>query len=79
VSGLLFVTVAGEDGEARILGEAGIGDGDIAENENGAARGFEAASVEAIGAKTSPWGVMRLLLCIRHDTKDNALSRRDGC
>jgi hypothetical protein len=50
-SGFLLVAVAGDDGEAGILGEAGISDGEIAENENGAARGFDAASVEAMGAE----------------------------
>jgi len=44
-SGLLLVTVAGEDGEARILGEAGIGEGEIAEDEDGAAPGFDPAGV----------------------------------
>jgi hypothetical protein len=50
-SGLLFVTVAGEDGEAGIFGETGIGEREIAKDEDGAARGFEEASVEAIGAE----------------------------
>jgi len=53
VSGLLFVTVAGEDGEARILGEAGIGD-EILQRMKTEPRAIRAASVEAIGAKTSP-------------------------
>jgi hypothetical protein len=51
VSGLLFVTVAGEDGKAGILEEAGIGEGEIAKDEDGAARGFDAAGVKAIGAE----------------------------
>jgi hypothetical protein len=50
-SGFLLITVAGEHGETRILGEAGIGEREITEYENGAARGFEAAGVEAIGAQ----------------------------
>src|SRR5260370_37412139 len=51
-SGLLFVTVAGEDGEAGIFGETGIGEREIAKDEDGSARGFEEASVEAIGAES---------------------------
>src|SRR5229473_1678659 len=50
-SGLLFVTVTGENWEAGIFGETGIGEREIAEDEDGAARGFEEASVEAIGAE----------------------------
>src|SRR5229473_4674097 len=50
-SGLLFVTITGENGEAGIFGETGIGEREIAEDEDGAARGFEEASVEAIGAE----------------------------
>ncbi len=47
-SGFLFVAVAGKDGEAGVLGEAGIGLGEIAENENRAAWGFEPAGMKTI-------------------------------
>jgi len=42
---------AGEDGEAGILWKAGIGEGKFAEKKEGAAGGFDAARVKAIGAE----------------------------
>jgi len=53
VSGLLFIAVASQDREARILGETGIGERKIAEEEDGTARGFQLAGVEAIGAEAA--------------------------
>jgi hypothetical protein len=52
-SGLLFVTVARENGEAGILGEAGIGEGEIAQDEDGAVGRFDAARMKAIGTEAS--------------------------
>jgi hypothetical protein len=45
------VAEAGEHGEAGIFGEERVGDGEIAEEEDGVAVGFDAAGVEAIGAE----------------------------
>jgi hypothetical protein len=72
VSGLLCVTDARKDGEAGILGEAGIGQREIAEDEDRATRGFDAAGLETIGAKAGAQGITRLLLRIMHENKDNA-------
>jgi hypothetical protein len=52
VPSLLFIAVAGEDGKARILGEAGIGDGEIAEEENRIAVRFDVAGVDTVSAET---------------------------
>jgi hypothetical protein len=49
---LLFITVTREDGKAWILGEAGIGDGEIAEEENRIAVGFDVAGVDTVSAET---------------------------
>jgi hypothetical protein len=46
-----LITIAGHDGQAGILGEARIGERKIAEEEDGAASGFEPADVETIGAE----------------------------
>jgi len=46
-----LVAGAGEDGEAGIFGEAGIGEREFAEKKEGAAGGFDAARVKAIGAE----------------------------
>jgi len=73
-----LLAVAGEDGEAWVLGESGIGEREIAQDEDRAARGFEAASVEAIGAEANTQGVMRLLPRIRHENKDSAVRGRHG-
>jgi hypothetical protein len=43
--------VAGKDRKAGILGESGIGEREIAKDKNGAACGFKAATVEAIGTE----------------------------
>src|SRR5258708_15940001 len=49
-SGLLFVTVTGENWEAGIFGEKRHGERENAKGEHGAARRVEEASGEAIGA-----------------------------
>jgi hypothetical protein len=72
-SRFLLVAIAGEDGEARILGEAGIGEGQIAEEENGIPVRFDAAGMKAVGAETSVQRIRRLLQLIRHDNKDSAV------
>jgi len=69
----LFVTVAGEDRETGIPGEAGIGLRKVAENELGASCRFDAAGMQAIGTQTSTKRVIRLLLCLRHGNKDSAV------
>jgi len=51
-SALLLITVAGDDGEARILGETGIGVREVAEDENGFAVRCDVARVSAVSAKT---------------------------
>jgi len=78
-SGLLFVTVAREHGEAGILWEAGIGEGEFAEKKDGAVSRFDAAGMKAIGTKASAQGAMRLLLRIRHESKDSAVCGRGDC
>jgi hypothetical protein len=52
VPSLLFIAVAREDGKAWILGESGIGDGEIAEEENRIAGGFDVAGVDTVSAET---------------------------
>jgi len=52
-SALLPVAVAGEDGEARILGEAGIDEREVAEDEDGAARGFDPPGMETISTEAN--------------------------
>jgi len=79
LSGLLFVTVAGENGEAGILGEAGIAEGEIAQDEDRAVGGFDAARMKAIGTEASSLGVMRLLPCIRHESKNSAVRGGGDC
>lgn len=69
----MAVTLAAEDGEAGILREAGIGLRQVAEHENGAVSRFDAAGMQAIGAEASGNGVIRLLLCARHENKDSAV------
>jgi len=63
---LLFETLAGEDGQARILGEAGIGVRELAEDKDGAARGFESARVNTASAKTGGRAVIRRALFLFH-------------
>ena len=50
-SGFLLITVAGEDREAGILGEARIADGEVTEDEDGAVSRFDVAGMKAIGAQ----------------------------
>jgi hypothetical protein len=45
------IASAGEDGEARVFGEGGIGLGELAEEELRALAGFDEAGVAAIGAE----------------------------
>jgi hypothetical protein len=52
VPSLLFIAVAREDGKAWILGESGIGDGEIAEEENRIAVRFDVAGVDTVSAET---------------------------
>ena len=78
-SELLLVTFAGEHGETGILGEAGIGEGEFAEIEDGAVGRFGAARMKTIGTEASIQGVMRLLPCIRHESKDTAVCGRGDC
>jgi len=79
VSGLLFVTVAGENGEAGILGEAGIAKGEIAQDEDRAVGRFDAARMKTIGTEASIQGVLRLLPRIRHESKDSAVRGGGDC
>jgi hypothetical protein len=65
-SGLLFVTVAREDGEARVFGETRIGDGEIAEDENGFAVRFGVASVDTVSAETGASSLVRSALILFH-------------
>jgi len=74
-----FVTVAGEHGETRVFGVAGIGEGEIAEDEDGAVGRFDAARMKTIGTEASIQGVMRLLPCIRHENKDSAVCGHGDC
>jgi hypothetical protein len=55
-SGSRFLPVAGagEDGQARVFREGGIGLGELAAEKLGAFAGFDKAGVEAMGAKTEP-------------------------
>jgi hypothetical protein len=78
-SGLLFVTVAGENGEAGILGEAGICEGEIAQDEGRAVGRFDAARMKTIGTEPSIQGVMGLLPWIRHKSKDSAVCGHGDC
>ena len=50
-SDLLLVTVAGEHGQAGVLGKARISLRQIAEDEGRAARGFDSAGMNAIGTE----------------------------
>jgi hypothetical protein len=79
VSGLLFVTVAGEHGEKGVFGVAGIGEEEFAQDEDGAVSRFDAARMKTIGTEASIQGVMRLLPCIRHERKDSAVCGRSDC
>jgi len=57
------VTGAGKDRQAGIFGEARIGHGEFAEEKEGAAGGFDAARVKAIGAEAGAiafWRIVRL-------------------
>jgi hypothetical protein len=45
------MTVAGQHRKPGIFGEAGVSEGQVAEEEDGAARGFEAAGMEAVGTE----------------------------
>ena len=65
-SGFLFVTVAGEDGEARVFGETRIGEREIAEDENGFAVRFDVASVDTIRAETGGSSVLLSDLILFH-------------
>jgi hypothetical protein len=47
--------------QARIFGEAGICQGEFTQEENRAASGFDAASVNAIGAQTGTLMPFRLV------------------
>jgi hypothetical protein len=50
---LFLVTGAGEDREARIFEETRIGEGEFAEDENGAVGGFDGAGMDAGSAEAS--------------------------
>jgi hypothetical protein len=76
---VFFVAVAGKDRELRILGKLGIGKREIAENEDGASRGFDLSGMKTIGTEASARGVCRLLLRIRHENKDSAVAGRGDC
>ena len=78
-SGLLFVTVAGEHGQTRVFGEAGIVEGESAQDEDGAVGRFDAARMKTTGTEARSQGVMRLLPCIRHESKDSAVCGRGDC
>ncbi len=65
-SGPLFVTVAREDGQAWIPGEARIVVREIAENEDGTARGFELAGVNTVCAEAGGSAVIRRALFLFH-------------
>jgi hypothetical protein len=65
----MAVTIAREDGEAGILGEALISVGEIAEDEDGAARRFDAAGMKTIGAEAGAQRITRLLLRIMHENQ----------
>jgi len=65
-SALLLVTVAGEDGEARILGEAGINEREVAEDENGFAVRRDVPRVNAVRAKTGRTGMTHGALILVH-------------
>jgi len=78
-SGLLLVTVAGEHGETGILWEAGIGEGEFAEKKDGAVGRLDAAGMKTIGTEASARGAMRLLLRVRHESKDSAVCGRGDC
>jgi hypothetical protein len=58
--------VAGKDREAGILGESGIGEREIAKDKNGAACGFEAAGVEAIGTEAGRNARVRSTFFLTH-------------
>jgi hypothetical protein len=68
-SGLLFVTVAGEHRETRVFGVARIGEGEIAQDEGRAVGRFDAARMKTIGTEASSQGIMRLLPCVRHESR----------
>jgi hypothetical protein len=73
VRGLGQVTAAGEDREPGILGKAMVCKREIAEDKDRPAGGFDAAGMQAIGAEAGSKGVIRLLLCARHENKDSAV------
>ena len=66
MSRLLFIPVAREDGEARILGETGIGEREIAQNENGITVRFDVAGVDTILAEADGSAVLRSALLLFH-------------
>ena len=76
---LRVVTVTAKDREPGILGEAGIGVGKIAEDEERASRGLDPPGMKTIHTKTGTRGVWRLLLRIRHENKDSAVPGRGDC
>jgi len=78
-SGLLFVAVAGENRETGVFGVAGIGEVEIAEDEDGAMGRFDAARMKTIGTEASSQGIMRLLPCVSHESKDSAVCGRGDC
>jgi hypothetical protein len=49
-SKFLFITAAGEDGEAGILGKVKIGVGKITKDEHGAPSGFDGTGVNTVSA-----------------------------
>ena len=58
----MAVTVAGEDGEARVFRESMIGMRQIADHEDGAESRFDPAGMQAIGTEASAQKGGRLLL-----------------
>jgi len=73
------VAIAGEDGKAGILKESGIDLREIAEDEDGAACGFEPAGVEAIGAQPSGNALIRRNFFLTHEFQLIARARAHGC
>jgi hypothetical protein len=65
----LLVAIAGENRKPWIFREARIGRGKLAENKDGAARGFYAARIEAVGTKPGFGFVCFEFLFLQHQSK----------
>jgi hypothetical protein len=65
-SGFLLIAITGEDGKAGILRKARVGEREIAEDEDGAPRGFDETGMNTISAEAGRDAPIRRAFFLSH-------------